>query len=40
MSELKKKKAGIVRIGQSCIFVAAIGSCGAEATFVCCGCKG
>ena len=34
----KKEGGWIVRIGQICIFVAAIDSCGAEAAFV--GCEG
>jgi len=34
----KKREGWIARIGQICIFVAAIDSCGAEAAFV--GCEG
>ena len=37
---LKKRKGRIVRIGQICIFVAAIDSCGANAAFVSCVCEG
>jgi len=36
----KKERGWIVRIGQICIFVAAIDSCGANAAFVSCVCEG
>lgn len=36
----KKREGWIVRIGQICIFVAAIDSCGANAAFVGCGGEG
>jgi hypothetical protein len=36
----EKREGWIVRIGQICIFVAAIDSCGANAVFVGCGGEG